>query len=286
MSVTSRKVDRTGEGRNNCGPRWFSEYMRSPVHLRAALAAVLLALTAPAVASAASTSAAPAPVPLAASLTQCFPAKDSTGGSAVFKGSMPLVSGAVRMHMQFELQQSVVAGSRYVKVAVPGWEAWQQSEAGRSGFVYKKRLVGLIGPGTFRAQIRFRWLDADGKVVRSTKRTTRTCRQPDLRPNLTVASVTAQRQPDDATLATYRVVTRNTGKGAAGPFAVTLGMGAVTPVRGLVESLARKGKGVTVLVGPACVAGSTIDITVDPEDAVAESDESDNTLSVACPLVA
>lgn len=260
--------------------------MRPPVHLRAALAVALLALMAPAVASAASTSAAPAPVPLAATITQCSPAKDSTGGTAVFKGSMPLVPGAVRMQMHFDLQQSAAAGSRYAKLAVPGWDAWQQSESGRSGFVYKKRIVGLVGPATYRAQIRFRWLDADGKVVRSTKRTTiRVCRQPDLRPNLTVASVTAQRQSDDPTLATYRVVTRNTGKGAAGSFAVSLVAGGLTPVRGVVDALARKGKAVAVLVGPACAAGSTIDITVDAEDTVAESDESDNTLSVACPLV-
>jgi hypothetical protein len=256
----------------------FHRYMRFPVHLAlATLASLALAL--PAAATAATTP--PAPVTLSAALTTCKPARDTSGGTAVFTGSMPQIDGATRMEMRFVLLQST-DGASATKVALPKWGGWQRSEPGRSGFVFRKKVVGLVGPASYRAQIQFRWLDDAGKVVRVTKKATPACQQPDVRPNLTPLGVTATAADDD--LATYRVTVRNTGRVSAGPFAVTLSVAGATPLQEQVDVIRRGAKVVVVLSGPACTPGSTLDIAVDPENLVAESDESDNALSVPCPL--
>jgi hypothetical protein len=224
-------------------------------------------------------------IPLAGKLKQCVPARDATGGSAVFKGSMPLRAGATRMEMRFDLEQATTATGVFAGVAVPKWGTWIAADPGRPAFVYKNRITGLVGPVAYRATISFRWLDDAGNVLKTAKRVTAACRQPDLRANLQVGAVTVVPSTDDPTLATYSVVARNVGVGIAGPFSVSVGTGAA-PTLVDVTGLARTSRTVVTTTGPACVPGTTFDVVVDPGNAVAESNEADNVRTVACPLPA
>jgi len=264
--------------------------MRRPVQLLALLVLVPALGVGTASASAAKPAAKPRvtkAVGLSASVESCRPAKDAAGGRAVFVGSMPQIPGATRMEMRFELLQASGAtdpavADGFVKLAVPKWSQWLKSQPDRAGFVYRKKVVGLVGPGVYRALVHFRWRDAEGKVVRTTARRSAGCAQPDLRPNLVPSSVTAE--PTGTDTADYRVVVRNTGRSSAGPFSTALSTPGSGPVSELVDGLDPKERAIVLLEGPRCAPGTTIDLTVDPAGAIDEADETDNAITVACPL--
>ena len=261
--------------------------MRRPVQLLALLVLVPALGVGAASASAAAKPRVSKTVALSASVESCKPGKDAAGGRAVFVGSMPQIAGATRMEMRFELLQASGAtdpavADGFVKLAVPKWSQWLKSQPDRAGFVYRKKVVGLVGPGVYRALVHFRWRDADGKVVRTTARRSAGCAQPDLRPNLVPSSVTAE--PTGPDTADYRVVVRNTGRSSAGPFSTALSTPGSGPVSELVDGLDPKERAIVLLEGPRCVPGTTVDLTVDAAGEVEEADETDNAITVACPL--
>jgi len=257
--------------------------MRRPVQILA----LLLVLPALGVASA---SAEGAPkVALSATMTTCKAAKDDTGGRAVFVGSMPAIAAATRMEMRFELlvarpSSDPTAEAGYAAVVVPALNKWIRSDPGRAGLVWRKSLGKLVGPGAYRARITFRWRSAAGRIVRVVRRTTPACRQPDLRPNLVPVQVTADQTAGDQ--AVYSVVVRNTGRSATGPFTTRLTSPGLSPISDSVPELAAKTRTVVLQQGPPCTPGTTLDVTVDPAGAVDEADETDNAITVACPLTA
>lgn len=257
--------------------------MRRPVQILALL------LVLPALGAASAAADAPAKVPLSATTTTCKAAKDDTGGRAVFVGSMPALANATRMEMRFELlvarpSSDPAADGGFTTVVVPGLNKWLRSDPGRAGFVWRKSIGRLVGPGAYRARITFRWRNGAGKVVRTVQRKTPTCRQPDLRPNLLPEQVTADQTAADR--AVYSVVVRNSGRTAAGPFTTRLASPGLDPVADTVPELAARTRTVVLLQGPPCAPGSTLDLTVDPGGQVDEADETDNAITVACPLTA
>jgi len=265
--------------------------MRPPVHtLCLALLTALAVLIPASAASARSTrvmvvAAKPA---LAATVTRCQAATDPTaGGRATFVGAMPAIPGSARMEMRFELQRAVTAAEGYTGMDVPKFSQWLAAKKGRTGFVYKKKVVGLIGPAAYRVVVTFRWRNARGKVIRMVKRTSKACKQADLRPDLTIGAVTAAAGEKGSAL--YRIVVRNTGRTAAGTFAVSLGTGAngggaAATVSATVPGVAAKSRKTAFIPAARCAPGTSIDIAVDPANAVVERDETNNTRSVPCPF--
>src|SRR5436190_12108148 len=148
--------------------------MRRP----AAIACLLLPLAAPAAARAAERP------PLQARLVACFTGPSAAARRATFMASMPAVAGAARMAIRFDLLQRAPGDAAFARVGLPAWGRWERSEPGRSGFIYTKTVRALRAPGAYRARVRFRWFGLDGRIVRRARRLTRTCRQPDLRPDL------------------------------------------------------------------------------------------------------
>ena len=68
-------------------------------------------------------------------------------------------------------------------------------------------------PARYRARVRFRWHDASGRVQRRTQSvTTRTCRQPDPRPDLTRGRADGGPAASAPITATYLLDVRNTGR--------------------------------------------------------------------------
>ena len=119
-----------------------------------------------------------------AALVSC----DKVHHAAVFEGRMDTRPGSARMQMRFQLQDHG-PGERWVRVAVPGFSAWQSSATGRSRYVYTKTVDGLVGPASYRVVVHFRWLAADGTVLRRATVVSAACRQPDPRPDLSVAAL-------------------------------------------------------------------------------------------------
>lgn len=240
------------------------------------VAASLLTGVAPALAQ----TPAPQPPPLSAALEACTTSALPTQRVASFVGSMPAMKGADRMQMRFELQRRQADEKLWRRVpGLKGFGVWETALPGRAGFVYHKRVDGLQVPASYRAIVRFRWYRSDGTVARQARRRTAACAQPDLRADLVASAVRAVLDARPA-FALYTVVVRNTGRSAAGPFAVRVA-GAVAEVAGLAA-----GQQVEVgVLAPACVRGSVVRAVVDADRRIDEADER-NALERACPLSA
>src|SRR3954451_12206295 len=122
--------------------------------------------------------------PLQARLMGCTPGADASARPAAFTASMPALAGTRRMWIRFDLLQRMAGEAEFTPVALPAWGRWERSQPGRAGFIYTKRVRALRAPGAYRARVRFRWYEADGRLQRRAARVTATCRQPDPRPDL------------------------------------------------------------------------------------------------------
>jgi len=226
----------------------------------------------------------PAPPPppsvpaLAAELETCQRSALPAQRVASFVGSMPARAGADRMQMRFDLQRRKLGERRWRTVrGAQGFGVWETAEPGRAGFVFHKRVDGLQVPASYRALVRFRWTQSDGTIVKRARRRTAVCGQPDLRPDLVAVSL---RGVLDVSIvpAVYRLVVRNDGRSAAGPFAVRVA-GSLSEVAGL----AAGERTVVTVVGTPCAAGTTVRALVDADFRIDESDEH-NGLRRQCPL--
>jgi hypothetical protein len=206
---------------------------------------------------------------------------DRAHQAAVFAGQMDAAPASSRMQMRFKLQVATDAQPLWTAVKAPGFTAWVTSEPGRARYVYTKRVMELPGPATYRVQMRFRWLDAAGAVVRAARGTSKACAIPDPRADLRVTALEV-RLGDDGQTNRYAVTVRNAGRRAADASDVRLALPGRAPITGLVGGLASGEKEVLVLDGPACQPGETITVTADATDAIDESDEA-NDRSFTCP---
>ena len=221
-----------------------------------------------------------APPPLSADLETCTTSALPAQRVASFVGSMPAMSGAMRMQMRFDLQRRFADEKLWHKVpGLEGFGVWESSMAGRAGFVFHKRVDGLQVPASYRAIVRFRWRRGDGTVVRHVRKRTPACSQPDLRPDLAPGTLRAMLDVRVG-LALYGLVVRNDGRSPAAPFAVRVA-GVMQEVAGLAA-----GQQVEVAVlAPACVPGASVRAVVDADQRIDEADEH-NALRRACPLAA
>jgi hypothetical protein len=246
---------------------------------RAALTVLILAF-----AAAIPASAQPPVIPLKvkAKLTDCHTGPLLTDRFAVFVGQMPALRGTRRMWMRFDLFERT-GSSVWQHVTVPKFGSWQKSLPGKPGFIYEKRVDQLQAPADYRVQVRFRWYDAHGKLQRAARRMTPTCHQPDPRPDLAVGRVTAT----DVGAGTYRYLirVRNDGRSDVGPFPTVLSVDGAAQPPVTVAGLPAGGATKVAVVAPKCVAGSRIQVALDPGGTIDEANETNNTVSRACPTV-
>jgi hypothetical protein len=231
-----------------------------------ALVPALILLAAPAGAAAAR--------PARAVLVTC----DRVARSATFDGRMARVTGGERMSMRF-LLQSRAPGERWRRVRVPGFGAWHTSDPGRARYIYTKVVEGLVGPSAYRVIVHFRWLDADGAVLRRARAASAGCRQPDPRPDLQVAAVAVRPGRTH-----YAVTVENSGRSEAGPSRLALDLGDGGPALSApVGPLVAGAEQTVVLAGRACTPGALLTATADATDLVDEHDEDDDVLTASCP---
>jgi hypothetical protein len=201
---------------------------------------------------------------------------------AVFGGSMTSMRhGDDRMQMRFDVYRRPPGSTRFARIQAPGLGVWNKASAGVLRYRFKQRVENLPAPGSYRAVVSFRWLSAQGKVFLRTKRTTPSCVQPDPRPDLRAPRITALRL--GAGEWRYDVVVRNDGRSAASDFDVVLTVGDQAQPASTVIGLAAGARRTVSFTAPRCTAGSQVRVDVDPDDRVAEADETNNTLTVDCP---
>ena len=219
---------------------------------------------------------APANVRIAA----CEPGSDTATRSAAFQASMRALPGTRRMQVRLTLLERLGEGV-FQKVAAPGLEVWRMSREGARRFVYTQQVAGLKADAAYRVAVRYRWLDADGRVLRSARRRSDVCEVQGALPDLRVVKISARRAGAPGT-ASYSVVVRNAGGADARDVGVRLSVdGNQLPGATLGSLTALETRSVR-FTGPAC-AGA-VSAVIDPDDALREEIEDDNVLSVPCPL--
>jgi hypothetical protein len=125
------------------------------------------------------TPAATTPVPtVSATVEQCTPAVNQSERSATFAAQMTALEGTQRMAIRIDVQERSPTDPTFHTVIAPGLGVWRQSETGVKIYKYVKQVTNLAAPAVFRGQVRFRWLDSRGTVLKRTLRLTPTCVQP------------------------------------------------------------------------------------------------------------
>jgi CARDB len=200
---------------------------------------------------------------------------------ATFAAQMGAIQGTRRMQVRFDLLEKV-GGAAYRRVSAPGLGVWRSSVPGVDIFRYRKQVANLQAPGSYRALVRFRWIGDGGKVLKSTTRRTGTCKQPDLRTDLAIGRVSAERA--GAGRARYSIVVRNFGRLAAPSFSVAFAVGDEAPASQTVQSLGGGEKRTLTFTAPRCNARTPVRVALDPDLAIEESNEGNNARTLACPL--
>jgi hypothetical protein len=216
-------------------------------------------------------------------MTACTTGLDPQDRTVTYEGRMRRLPGTRRMQMRFALQVRARAATKWTGVKGPGLNAWVTSNDGVARYSFSKHIENLGAPASYRVIVRFRWLDAHARKIDDQLITSKTCRQPDLRPDLTAKRIDVEKVGDPARRR-YVVVVRNDGATAAAAFDVALDLPAGAPLAD--QRVVDLGPGATTLVafeGPRCNPGDMLAATVDPGGLVAEADEGDNALVVPCP---
>jgi hypothetical protein len=218
---------------------------------------------------------APSAAAAEAVLTGCERATVDRDGAADFEARMDRVAGTARMQVRFRLQ--VRSKRRWVRVPAPGFDAWVTSDPGVARYVYGKRVEGLLAPGAYRVQVRFRWLDADGHAIDSERDNSGVCRQPDPRPNLTLIGLRATRSG-------YLAQVANSGRSPAVDFSLALTVGGEPAGSVEVSGVPAHQSRLIPIPGPACAPGGEVVVEADSGQTVAETAEDDNVLRRLCPF--
>lgn len=224
-------------------------------------------------------------------LTKCHRAVSTIDRSFHLRAVMHPTPATKTMGIRFDLQARVGRHGRWRRYravfgqSADGFGTWYRSAAAVERYRYLRLVNGLDGaPGrggrhlsvTYRVRTGFRWYDGDGNVLRTKHRRSRPCFQPELRPDLHVAKV----RP---TATGYRVVVRNRGRTAAGPFRLALsmpGLELTRPVPGLAPGATIHRPFPTEI---ACPSGQTLTVKVDDLGTVDEADETDDERALTCP---
>ncbi len=250
--------------------------------LRTLLTATLATLAVAVVSASAEPGSGGGKLPLAsAGVAECTRGPASENRLAVFRGAMRRLPATDRMWMRFRLQERVGAGD-FRTVKAPGLGSWHKSRPSVGRFAYRQRVLALAEGSSYRTIVSFRWYAASGELVRQTRRRSPPCRQPGLLSNLVVTRIGGGR-PAEGVPGSYRyaVHVSNRGQVVAASFGVSLAVDGGTVDTLAVNALAPGESRRLFFSGPVCAGNVTA--VADPEDAVREVSERDNTLSSPCP---
>jgi hypothetical protein len=114
----------------------------------------------------------------AATVEQCATTGEQADRSATFSAEMTAIAGTARMAMRIEVQERLPGEELFHTVSAPGLGVWRGSAPGVKIYQYVKQVTNLSSPATYRALVRFRWLNDKGSVVRRAERHTLQCVQP------------------------------------------------------------------------------------------------------------
>jgi hypothetical protein len=199
--------------------------------------------------------------------------------SALFLARMHQIAGGDRMRLRFKLLEKGATGFHPLKA--PGLGRWRKSNPGVRTFAYRQAVRGLEAGTLYRAEVDFRWYDADGDVILTARRRSPACRQYDVLPNLTATPFATKTLRQG--VVRYRVLVTNEGIATATGVPVRLTVDGDVVDTVTVPELVPAERLVIAIQGPACTR--SVKAEADPDGVIVESSEADNAHELACPIV-
>jgi len=117
-------------------------------------------------------------LPVSATLAQCVTSPSPAERSATFAGEMTAIPGAVKLEMRIDVLERLPHEVAFHAVPFPGLSVWRTAAPGVRTYRYLKEVTNLSAPATYRAAVRFRWLNARGRLLRVAELKTPHCLQP------------------------------------------------------------------------------------------------------------
>jgi hypothetical protein len=198
------------------------------------------------------------------------------------------VSGTRSLEVRFDLQSRASGASGFTAVSGRDLGRWlspsNHSLGSRPGdvWIFNKPVVGLPAPATYRFRIGFRWLNRHHRVIASATRTTASCRQPELRPDLAVQRISAPQPTKKGTHDLYTVTIANHGATGAGTFTVGLSTPGAAGSTVRVSGLRAHRTTQVTLQGPRCSASAQPVVTADLYQQVDDFNRGNNVATASC----
>lgn len=219
----------------------------------------------------------------------CTHVLDPGARAVAVKATMRPLTGTRKMAIRFELlQRSPGLPVQEVSGGDLGvWRTPPNPTLGQlPGDVWRlqKSVYNLDVPFSYQFRVSFRWTGVQGKVLGTAIRYTRSCRQRELRPDLTVSSITVSPVTDHPKKALYTAVIANLGLTGAGPFQVLFAPGDTSaPTTDTVTFLGAGKTRTLSFMGPLCDATNPPTVSADSASQVDDFDRSNNVLAATCP---
>jgi hypothetical protein len=113
-----------------------------------------------------------------ATLLECVTAVTQAERAATFAGEMTAIAGATRMEMRVDLLERMPGETSFHLVSAPALGVWRAAAPGVKVFKYLKQVTNLAAPAFYRGAVRFRWLNAQRRLVKAGELRTPRCEQP------------------------------------------------------------------------------------------------------------
>jgi hypothetical protein len=112
-----------------------------------------------------------------ATLEECVTSTVQAERSATFSGEMNAVPGSAKMEMRIDVLERAPREAAFHAVSAAGLGVWRVAAPGVKTYRYLKQATNLAAPAYYRGAIRFRWLNAKGKLIKSAELRTARCLQ-------------------------------------------------------------------------------------------------------------
>jgi hypothetical protein len=121
-----------------------------------------------------------AKTPAIVNLEQCVTSTEQEARTATFSGEMIAIPGTVKMEMRIDVLERLPSELEpaFHNIAAPGLGVWRTAAPGVKAYKYLKQVTNLSAPAAYRAAVRFRWLNAKGKLIKAAELRTPKCDQP------------------------------------------------------------------------------------------------------------
>ncbi|MFZ1996987.1 MAG: CARDB domain-containing protein [Solirubrobacteraceae bacterium] len=258
--------------------------------VRRLLTALVAVAAVVAVPSASVSAATPTPSPRSQlGAFSCTHALDPGARAVAVKATMRPLSGTRRMAIRFELlQRSPGLPVQEVSGGDLGvWRTPLNPTLGQlPGDVWRlqKSVYNLEVPFTYQFRVSFRWTGVHGQVLETATRYTHSCLQRELRPDLTVTSISVSAVAGHPDKELYTATIANQGLTGAGPFQVLFAPGdSSAPTIDTVNFLGAGKTRTLAFVGPLCDAANAPTVSADSASQIDDLNRANNEVRAVCP---